>query len=465
MNNPFCNRREFFQTGTAALTSALALHAEPARFRHRGYLGWITDLASQPDPHASWPSMRLDAALLEEYRRTFRLMRHLGYNEIVIWGFYVSRYWPADIASAVTRERGALVEKLIDAAHNEGLRVYTGLGVYSWGFEQIIKAYPRVSRGNPRAMCGSLPEAWEWMQKVTDFVFTRFPIDGTSLQSADQGRCDCDQCRVYRDTEYHARLDIRVAEYIRSRWPGKTLAVSGWGMKLDDPAALPALVRLSRNIDYLIDVPDSASRRDPAYRQKLIGQLSCAFGTVGGPQVEPPQHWQRDRWFLPTARAQGEHLARLHQDGGRACEYFFHIMANPGDELSFYVAGKALADPATSWQKHLAASIEELYGTTNQSTVQSLAELFVRAENAYLQYLPTMRSGTLAMEPLESDQPGPPVYITRHLNPEQRALYHAALESLAADFRKIASAVPDKSRIPTILRCLANAQKDVAESG
>ena len=41
------------------------------------------------------------------------------------------RAWPPDIASSVTRERGALVEKLIEAAHRQSIRVYSGLGVYS----------------------------------------------------------------------------------------------------------------------------------------------------------------------------------------------------------------------------------------------------------------------------------------------------------------------------------------------
>ena len=53
--------------------------------------------------------MRLDPALLEDYRRTFALMSELGYNAIVIWGFYVSRSWPLDIPSAVPKERGTLV--------------------------------------------------------------------------------------------------------------------------------------------------------------------------------------------------------------------------------------------------------------------------------------------------------------------------------------------------------------------
>ena len=43
---------------------ALAADAKPksvaAKFNHRGYLGWITDLASEPDRSAAWPSMRLE---------------------------------------------------------------------------------------------------------------------------------------------------------------------------------------------------------------------------------------------------------------------------------------------------------------------------------------------------------------------------------------------------------------------
>ena len=99
-------------------TPALALKVGSG-FRHRAYLGWITDLDSRPDTNAPWPSMRLDAPLLDDYQRTFALMKRLGYNAIVIWGFYVSRNWPLDIKSEVTPERGAMVSKLIDLAHQQ----------------------------------------------------------------------------------------------------------------------------------------------------------------------------------------------------------------------------------------------------------------------------------------------------------------------------------------------------------
>ena len=430
-------------------------------FRHRAYLGWITDLDSRPDAHAPWPSMRLDAPLLEDYRRTFALMKRLGYNAIVIWGFYVSRSWPLDITSAVSTGRGAQVERLIDAAHRQGIRVYTGLGVYSWGFEEIIRANPQLSRGNPSAMCASQPESWDWMRKVIDFAMTRFPVDGASLQSADQGRCRCDQCRRWTDTEYHTRLDIRVSEHIRAHWPGKTVAGSGWGMRFDDPDSLPALVDLSRHIDYLIDVRDSARQRDPGLRRRLIHELACSFGALGGPQVEPPQHLPRDRWFLPTVRRDSEHLAELSGEGGRACEYFFHILVNPGDEISFWVAGKTLSDPAASWRVHLAESIEELYGTSRRSTTDALAEIFLRAEDAYLRHLPALRSGTISIEPLVEDHAGPPVYITRQLTAGQRAQYGDDLKSISADMRKLAPAIPEANRVQKILRCLDHALGDL----
>jgi hypothetical protein len=441
------------------MTAGLALpfrgEASDSRgFRHRAYLGWITDLDSRPDSQAPWPSMRLDASLLEDYRKTFALMKQLGYNAIVIWGFYVSRSWPLDIRSAVSPERGALVERLIDDAHRQGIRVYTGLGVYSWGFEEIIRANPQLSRGNPSAMCASQPESWDWMRKVIDFAMTRFRVDGASLQSADQGRCKCEQCRRWTDTEYHTRLDIRVGEYMRAHWPGKTVAVSGWGMRFGDPDSLPALIELSRHIDYLIDVRDSSRQRDPSLRRRLIHELACSFGTLGGPQVEPPQHLPRDRWFLPTVRRDGEHISELYGDGGRACEYFFHILENPGDEISFWVAGKTLRDPTSSWREHLTASVEELYRTSRRSTTEALAEIFLRAEDAYLRRLPSLRSGTISIEPLLEDHAGPPVYITRQLTAGQRVEYRHDLKSISADLRKLAPAVPDAERVQKILRCL-----------
>ena len=434
-------------------------------FRHRAYLGWITDLAAAPDPQADWPSLRLDAALLRDYREAAVTLGGLGFNALSLWGLYVARAWPVDIVSAVAPERGARVETLIHIAHTHGLKVYAGLGVYSWGFERIIAAHPEVSRGNPRALCASEPRAWPWMQRVIDYVFTRFPVDGVSMQSADQGRCPCGQCRVYSDGEYHALLNVRAAAYIRSRWPGKTVGVNSWGMHFDDPANLPSLIQIGAHCDYLIDVTDSSRRRDPAYRATLTKALACDFGTLGGPQVEPPQHWDRMRWFLPTARRDAEHLRALAADGGRACEYFFHTAANPGDEVSLWVAGKTLAAPHTPPSAHLHDALAHLYGLLKTTTRDALATLFTDAEDAYFRYLPPTECGTVSLEPLESDHAGEPIYLTQRLTPAQRADYARSLERLRAEAERLAPDVPHRDKMDKIILCLDGARQELARLG
>jgi hypothetical protein len=280
------------------------------------------------------------------------------------------------------------------------------------------------------------------------------------MQSADQGRCPCDRCKRFTETEYHARLNVRCAEYIHSKYPGKLVAVSGWGMRFEDPASLPHLAALGKHIDYLIDVRDSSRQKDPALRRQVIEALPCAFGTLGGPQVEPPQHWARDRWFLPTIRSVGEHLRDLHADGGRACEWFYHILANPGCEISTWVAARTLAEPGAGWQRHLAASIERIYRTTKPATRDGLAEGFLAAEHAYLRHLPDVRSGTISMEPLVSSDPGPPVYLTKRLTADQCRAYAEDLLRVRQSFANLAADVPDKKRIPFILRAIDNVRKD-----
>ncbi|MFN7922876.1 MAG: hypothetical protein U0Q16_22410 [Bryobacteraceae bacterium] len=443
------NRRQFLAV------SAVAAQAKQEPFRHRGYLGWITDLATREEAHVAWPSMRLDADLLADYRRGFDMMKELGLDELCVWGLYVSRSWPVDIASAVPRDRGKLVERLIADAHRRGIRVLSGLGIYSWGFDQILKANPKLSRGNANAMCGTEPESWEWMRRVIDFVFERFPIDGVSMQSADQGRCPCDRCKRIPEIEYHAELNIRCADYVRSKWPKKTIGVSGWGMRFEDPASLPSLTRLSSRIDYLIDVRDSSRRRNPEHRKRVIESLQCDFGTLGGPQVEPPQHYARDRWFLPTLRRVGEHLGALHADGGRACEWFYHILANPGDEVSTWLAAKMLRDPATPWRKHLTDSVERVFGASKTSTRDALSEALLAAEDAYFRHIPPL-CGTISMEPLVSDHAGEPVYLTKRLNADQRRQYFDDLTRVGTTLRKLVPDVKQKRKMEFCVRAIDN---------
>jgi hypothetical protein len=466
-------RRELLKSGVA-LAGAMCLpgcslgtragqplkDADPG-FRHRGYLGWITDLAFEPEPGTAWPSMRLDNRLLGDYRRNFDLMADLGFNEISIWGLYVAGAWPVDIKSCMTPERDRLVRTLIDDAHHRKIKVLSGLGVYSWGFEKIIKANPRLARTGPLTMCASEPEAWTWMRKVVDFVFSQCPIDGVSMQSADQGRCQCSECKAWSDAEYHAVLNCRVGQYIRERWPGRVIGVNCWGLPLGDMAGFPSLRKTAEVADYIIDSRTSCHWENDDARRQLISSLKCDFGTLGGPQVEPPQHWARDRWFLPTLRRTGEHLTALRADGGRACEYYFHILANPGDEISMRLAGRILKMPEVPWDRHALSAVTEMFEVTRQGTADRLLQLLLRAEDAYFKHLPADICGTVSLEPLVGDRPGPPIYLTQRLTPAQRTAYAADLEALAPEFDQLVSEVRQPGKVRKIQACLRNVLADL----
>lgn len=434
---------------------------EDTVFTHRSYLGWITDLATAPHPDAVWPSIELNDDLLADYRATFQTMQRLGMNEIVIWGLFVGGAWPPEIESAVDETRGRRLHQLLDSAHEHGISVLSGLGVYSWGFERIIAEHPHLSQGNPRAMCASRPDAWEWQTRVVDYVFN-WPIDGISMQSADQGRCPCAECAALGDVAYHAALNARVADYVRSVRPAALVGVNNWGMTFADPADLPLLVDLGHHVDYIIDAHDTAGRAGRAYRQQVIAAVPCGWGTIGGYSVEPPQHWRRDRWFLPCLASVAHHVRALADDGATACEQFFRITANPGDEVSMHVAGRMLGDPTGDWRAMLRETVRELYVPASGEAEDELVDLFVCAEAAYFDNATQLeRIGTLSMEPLVSSHEGEPVYLLDHMDDAALSRYATQLQTLQSHARALQGRVGAVDRLAMIERCLDGVLGDV----
>ena len=69
-----------------------------AQFQHRAYYGWITDLASEGRPNDPWPSTRIDTKLLSDYDESLKFMHEIGLNELTVWGFFISREWPLELA-------------------------------------------------------------------------------------------------------------------------------------------------------------------------------------------------------------------------------------------------------------------------------------------------------------------------------------------------------------------------------
>lgn len=431
-------------------------------FTHRGYLGWITDLVSQPRPHARWPSIEIDQPLLDDHRASNALMQQIGVNETALWGLFVASEWPVEIERTLDAGRTQQVQSLLEHAHAHGLRVLSGLGVYSWGFEAIIRAHPHLSRGDGRTLCPSVPESWDWQRRVIEYMFS-VPIDGVSMQSSDQGRCPCDECAQWGDVEYHARLNDKVAGYVKANWPDRLVGINNWGMNFEDPADMPHILMMTQHADYLIDTHDSVRRRDPAYRRRVIDALPCAFGSVGVPNVEPPLHWERDRWFLPTLRRTAEHIQELYAEGGRALENYMHLLANPGDDVSIRLAVAVERDPTGAWQPKLDAVLDAIYAPRGDTARQHVRELFVRAEDAYFDNVYRLdHAGLVRMEPLESDHAGPPLYLTDYMHADGLARYTAELRELGRLADSVAGNLGNAERIATVRRCIARALDDCA---
>jgi hypothetical protein len=197
----------------------------------------------------------------------------------------------------------------------------------------------------------------------------------------------------------------------------------------------------------------------------IVRDLACAFGSVGGVFVEPPQHWERLRWFLPCGLGSARALARLWQDGGRACEYFYRPFANPVEEVSWRTGARILSAPLTPPETALAEAVEAVYGVTGAAR-EALADWFTRGENAYFsraRFEPG--SGSLSLEPLiwreDPAAPGPAVYLRERLSAGARAEYAVELEGLKQEL--MGMEIPNEGARARTLACIDGTLRDVAE--
>jgi len=433
------------------------------RFAYAVSDGWLRDLASEPTPGEPWPCLRWDDRLLDDQVRFLDAQRELGVDYNVAWGLFVSRSWPPALREVIDGQREARLRAFVEAAHARGVKVLTGMGVYSWGFDEIIAEAPSVSAGDPHNMCGARVEAWEWQRRVLDFVMDpRWGLDGISLQSADLGGCRCETCSARSPAEYHADLLVRCAEHVRANRPDWVIGQASWGMRLDEPGELEHILRIGRAVDYMIEVRERSA--EVGRRGELVRQLECAFGSVGGVFVEPPQHWDRLRWFLPCGLRSARALSALWCDGGRACEYFYRPFANPGEEVSWRTGAAILSSPTMPPEEALAQAVAAVYGVAGAER-EVLRDWYARAEDAYFDRADFLvGQGPLSLEPLVWDEDpgaaGPPVYLLERMTRQARREYRRALAGLLGEME--AMAIPNAQARERTLAALAGALGELA---
>lgn len=437
--------------------------------------GWIRSVATRPSPNEPWPDVTWDDDLLQDQIRFLDVQSELGVKYNRPWGLFVSRCWPVPFdprpGKLVSRQREEMIARFVDAAHQRGIKILAGTGVYSWGFEEVIRKCPGVAPGrledgrNPQAMCAFADEAWDWQRRVLDFQMDpRWGFDGVSMQSADQGRCQCARCRKLSDIEHHEILLVRTAEHIMRHRPEWVIGQASWGLRLDDPRSLAHVQRISQRVDYIVEVQERSARGPNAWRKDLVRSLSCALGSVGGVFVGHPQHWDRLRWFLPCGLHSARALKALFDDGGRACEYHYRVFANPVEEVSWRTGAKILVDPQTPPSHALRAALAKVFEVTG-GALDQLVELFTRAEEAYFRRSNfQLGDGELSLEFLVWDRnpavPGPPVYLRDRMTGAARRDYAKDLRQLRADLAGIpVGNEPAKQRA---LRCIDGALTDIA---
>ena len=452
---------------------------------------WVNDIRNEPIID-HWPSVIIDKRTMEDYTDMIRLLKDTGYNALDIFGLLTNSDWPMDIESVISAERKKLVDEMIENAHRHDIKIIYGMGVFSWGFDQIIKNDPEVRGTNPSAMCGSKPKSKVWQQKVIDFVIGNFNIDGFHLEVADQGRCKCFECLKENNVQYYSRLNLETARYVREKWPDKILLVntSGyipWGdfvLKED----YHYIYELGKYIDIFIDGGNHGLFIKENDRADFIAKFPCDYGTSGGFWVYPPQSWKRLRWFLPYQKFQHSHLKQLFQDGSRSCELYLGPAINPGTEINIVCSGLLLLDTNRDNSSILTEAIERLYKPKNKGISGDLAELFIKSEDAFFSNWNPYRKteipekysdgigpcfewskdnfqraipGELFLEPLFGKSPGFPAYLAIHMTSEGRTKYKKDLQSIFNDFSKLKNDFYDSERVERIKKCINNVIKDI----
>jgi hypothetical protein len=441
---------------TIVLFPLLIVETYPQKgFEHRGYLGWMIDM-SRTECHDTWPSIRIDSALLSDYAETLDFLQRSGMNEITLWGLFTNKYWEPEVENTIDTKRKELIKLIIAMAHQRNLKLINGMGIYSWGFDKILQESPGVGCPcNPHVMDLSSPESWLWQKKVIDYVMDNFDFDGISMQSADLGRCTCGQSQQLSDMEYHAIINQKAVGYIRSKNPDYIIGISGWGMNFGNPDDLKYVQQMTKNTDYLIDVGESVLEAGSDYRQILIKTIApCRYGNTAAPNIEPIQAMPRDSYFIPTIYHSSLRLKDIFKAGGLACETYVRTRGNPGDKATIEVVARILANPEKDITSALKETLEFIYGPVNNDVLSELAKIYGEAEDAFFSNY--SGSDQELIEVMPRAQTTPESSYFKNMKPSLKEAYSKTMNSLYLRVKALTGKVENNHEMELLINCFTN---------
>jgi hypothetical protein len=448
-------------------------------YYHKAALGcWINDMRNSALPTEEWPSISIDEETEDSLSACLDLAKNAGYDSLNVFGLLANYSWSADIAGTVPEERRAKVERIRNAVRARGMKLIYGLGVFSWGFDEIIAKNPGIQGTNPHAMCFSSPESFEWMKKVLDYVLA-YGFDGFHLEASDQGRCHCEKCSAYSDFVYYSRINAMCADYIRERKKDAVLMVNmcGYvpvGSHVGCEEDFQALVELSGHIDYLIDAGHRGFYIRGEYRKRAFAEFQCAFGSSSGTWVYMPQRWDKLRWLLPTVLHSCGYLQEDYRRGARAAEIYMGATVNPGVEMTILCCGKLLNDPERDVGSIMREAVEELYAPKNREACEKLVDVFTQAETSYFAnvnplYIERDFLGEMYMEPVCGTSPGNPIYLYERNDLGEnimfaggRAAYRDALRDMLSRLDALENEVGKPEKVRRIRTCIEHVLSDIA---
>ncbi|MGC8644059.1 MAG: hypothetical protein ACP5XB_29720, partial [Isosphaeraceae bacterium] len=460
--------------GAVPLPSASAVDTTKGGYKYRIAFGcWINDMRSEALPLQQWPAPHLDEVTVSSMLAAMDVQAKAGFNYLDAWGLFATYGYPPDIKSAFNDPaRVAQVKRLIREAERRGITYLFGMGLFSWGYDQIIRADPSVrgksKSGQPldHVMCGATEKAWSCVEKILDTALDNFGFGGVHLESADLGWCDCPACGgKYGTVGYNARLNIRAADYIKRKWPGKIITcipinwLGGSGRAHFNHEEQDQIIELSKHIDCFMDQGWNGTFIAEQERPAFIKKLHCDYGTSGGLWVYHCGRWDRLSYFLPYPKRSAAAIRQHYDDGARGCMFYQGPVINPAVELNIAVGGRMLTNPSRSVDDALGEVIDLYYKPANADARRKLVDLFLRAEDAYFgrwdskRFADAGRSmpGELHLTDLFGTSPGPAHYLLEpFLDAAGRREYKKELLDILKDLASLQGNCNDAGRLKRI---------------